>query len=58
MPEKNRWKQRFDSYSKALFQFKSALQQKNFSLFGKGWCAICPGSDSFDGKGIDLYVER
>lgn len=35
MTEKVRWKQRFENYSKALFQLESALQQKKFSVLEK-----------------------
>lgn len=35
MAEKVRWKQRFENYSKAVFQLGSALQKKNFSVLEK-----------------------
>lgn len=35
MEEKPRWKERFETYCKALQQSNSALQQKNFSLLKK-----------------------
>ncbi len=35
MEENERWKERFKSYSKALSQLESALQQKRFSVLEK-----------------------
>lgn len=35
MEENARWKERFQSYCKALFQLESALQQKQFSVMEK-----------------------
>lgn len=35
MEEIERWKERLKSYSKALFQLESALQQKQFSVLEK-----------------------
>ena len=35
MIEKSRWKERFQSYCKALQQLETALQQKKFSLLEK-----------------------
>lgn len=38
MEKTERWKERLKSYSKALLQLESALQQKTIFGFGRGWC--------------------